>query len=199
MAQNFHIAAIKNSLPDVQRPNLWLVEIGIPNGLNFSVPGQEIPTSTSLQIRAYSCSIPNRKLNEIETPWMGMVSTYAGTEDMRGKTVDIGFYEHEDQHVISSLNVWCNNIFDSMDSKNSMGGHGLAGQKYPNGKRGYAYASDIKLRPLGLNGEPLPKMFIYHTAWPTTFPTTDLDYSRSSEAVSYRITFRYDWWELTDS
>lgn len=198
MASNFHIAAVKNALPDIQKTNLWLVEIGIPSGLNYFVQGQEVPTTKSLQIRANSCSIPARRMQTIETSFMGMKSTYAGTEDMSGKTVDIGFYEYEDQHVTKTINVWLNNIFDSMDSKNTMGGHGLAGQKYKNGARGTEYASDIKLRLLGMNGEKLPKMIIFHTAWPTSINSQNLDYERSG-AVNQSVTFQYDWWELVDA
>lgn len=198
MAENYHIAAVKNSLPDVQKTNLWLVEIGIPAGLNLSVEGNEIPTTKSLQIRAKDCKIPGRTMQTIETNFMGMKSTYAGTEDMSSKTVDIGFYEYEDQHITKTINVWLNNIFDSMDSRNSMGGHGLSGQKYSNGIRGSAYASDIKLRLLGMNGELLPKMVIFHTAWPTSIGEVTLGYDNSG-AVENSVTFQYDWWELTDA
>ena len=79
MAENYHIAAVKNSLPDVQKTNLWLVEIGIPASLETYVEGNELPTTKSLQIRAKDCKIPGRTMQTIETNFMGMKSTYAGT------------------------------------------------------------------------------------------------------------------------
>lgn len=197
MASNYHIAAVKNSLPDVQLSNLWEVRIQVPDGLVSSVEGVEIPQTKELMIRAKTCSIPGRKIPNIETRYMGMVSNYAGTEDMSGKTLNISFYEYEDQYITRALNTWVNNIFNSMDSRNSMGGHGLAGQKYPNNTRGFAYSGDIKLRLLGKDGEPLGKGVIFHDAWPTSVGDISLTYENSN-GLENEVTFQYDWWELTD-
>jgi len=196
MASNYHIAAVKNSLPDIQKSNLWQVRIQIPQGLVYSVEGNEIPQTKELMIRAKSCSIPGRKIPSIETRYMGMVSNYAGTEDMSGKTLDIQFYEYEDQYITRALNTWVNNIFDSMSSKGN-GGHGLAGQKYPNGLRGFNYSADIKLKLIGMDGEPLSKGVIFHDAWPTSVGDISLTYDNSN-GLENSCTFQYDWWELTD-
>ena len=194
MASNYHIAAKKNGLMDIQRTNLWLVEIIIPN-LDYSVEGVEMPTTNSLQIRAKECKIPGRQIQTIETSFMGMKSTYAGTEDMSNKTLEIGFYEYEDQHITKTINVWLNNIFNSMDSTNGKGGHGLAGQKYPNGLRGNNYATEIKLKLLGMDGNPLDKYVVFHEAWPTQIGEISLNYENSTGAEN-SVTFQYDWWEL---
>lgn len=198
MAENYHIAAVKGSLPDIQKTNLWLLEIGIPNGLDLSVPGHEMPETKKLEIRALECSIPGRRFSKIETSFMGMKSTYAGTEDMGGKTVEVSFYEYEDQYITKAINVWKNNIFDSMDGSNSKGGHGLAGQKYKNGTRGFEYSADIKIRVLGLNGEKLDKMFILHNAWPENIGDVQLNYENVS-AITNRVTFCFDWMEIVNA
>ena len=199
MASNYHVASVRNSMVDIQKTNLWLVEIEIPSGLDYSVEGSEIPTTKSLQVRAKSCKIPGRRMNTIETSFYGgMKSTYAGTEDMGNKTLDIEFYEFEDQHVTKTINVWLNNIFNSMDSTNGKGGHGLAGQKFPNNLRGSAYAANIKLKVMGMDGNPLDKTFIFHTAWPTSIGDVSLNYDNSS-GVENTVTFQYDWWEMKNS
>lgn len=195
MASNYHIAGKKNSLPDIQKSNLWLVSIQVPQGLVMSVEGVEVPQTKELQLRAKSCQIPGRKIPSIETRFMGMVSNYAGTEDMSGKTLDIQFYEYEDQYITRALNVWVNNIFDSMSKTN--GGHGLAGQKYPNSLRGFNYAADIHLQLLGMDGNPLEKGVIFHDAWPSTVGDINLAYDNST-GLENTVTFQYDWWELSD-
>lgn len=193
MPNNYHIAAVKNSLPDIQKNNLWLVEIQVPNLL--PVHGLVPPTSKSLQIRAKEATIPGRTINSIETNFLGMKSTYAGSEDMSGKELSIGFYEYEDQHITETINCWLNNIFDSMDSKTSEGGHGLVGQKYKNGTRGIEYGTDIRLVLLGMNGEPLDKKVLFHTAWPKSIEQISLSYDGSA-GVETSVTFQFDWWEL---
>lgn len=198
MAENYHIAAVKGGLPDPQRTNLWLLEIGIPNGLDLSVPGQELPDTKKLQIRALGCSLPGRKFTTIETYFQNMTSTYVGREDMSGKTLDVTFYEYEDQYLTKALNVWLNNLNDTMDARSSKGGHGLAGQKYKNGTRGFEYSADIKIRLLGFNGEKLDKMFVLHNAWPESIGDVQMSYENAN-GITNRVTFRYDWMELANA
>lgn len=198
MAENYHIAAVKGGLPDPQRTNLWLLEIGIPNGLDLSVPGHELPDTKKLQIRALDCSLPGRKFTTIETYFQNMTSTYVGREDMSGKTIEVTFYEYEDQYITKAMNVWSNNLNDTMDARSSKGGHGLAGQKYKNGTRGFEYSSDIKIRLLGFNGEKLDKMFVLHNAWPESIGDVQMSYENAN-GITNRVTFRYDWMELANA
>ena len=86
MAENYHIAAVKGGLPDPQRTNLWLLEIGIPNGLDLSVPGQELPDTKIMLMEPF---INEGSATQEEIEW------FEGEVAMRSEAVQLLCAKHD--------------------------------------------------------------------------------------------------------
>lgn len=174
-----HIIGRTGNLPDVQRNNLFEVNIPKPTGITSGWDEE------GMLIRARTAKIPSKTIAAIETNFMGMKRFFPGTPSLDDNSLNITFDEFEDQRVIKSLHGWSNFIYDTQNK--DRGGHSHADKLSD-------YVVDISVTLYKNNGMVAGKI-IFHNSWLADVGGTDLAYG-DADKVTYDAKFQWDWYEI---
>lgn len=176
---------IKN-LPDVQKT--WLWEIVISN-ITDVVDIGAADLEDDLIIRARSCSIPGRGLDQIASNFMGSTQLFPGKPTF-DRSVTIDFEETEEQLISKFLYEWNQSFYDVIP------GSPNAGVARENTKRELTRTVYLNMYQTGGgNDNQLEKRIKFWNAWPSSFADVALSYD-SNDSVKYSCTFAYDFWTL---
>jgi len=184
MAQNFHIIGRTGHLPDVQRNNLWELDIDTPKCISPSVWN-----ASEMILKARKAKIPSKDVSDITTDFMGMKQHYAGDAKDLESTLEVDFQEFEDQNVRKALFAWSEAIWQVQNSKQDSAGHSSAASKKE-------YSTTITMTLYKNNSEKAGVVKFYN-AWLKTIGAVDLGYD-STDSIKYSATFVYDYYDIIE-
>ncbi len=188
MAGNFLNFTIENRagiLPDVQKS--WMFQVIIPEAFKVA-PRSSMPFGPEdLLVRCQSITIPQTTIEELETLFMGTKQAFPGKKN-NGGDAELTFYETEDQQMGRFFYEWQQRIFNLDPDNNVRGG----GSLFPI-KR--AATSSVIVQAFKYDKTPLPFQFKLYNCWPKNVSTPQFNWG-ASEAVSYSVTLRCDYWKL---
>lgn len=182
---NFTIENRAKIMQDVQRN--WMFQLLIP-GVTKVAPVSSLPFGPEdLLVRCQSVNIPSTTTEEIETMFMGTKQAFPGKKT-NGGDVELTFYETEDQQITRFFYEWHQKVFN-LDPENSVKAGGSAGHV----KR--QITTDIIVQAFKYDKTPLPFSFKLYNCWPKTVSSPNFNWG-SSEALTYTVTLRCDFWKL---
>ena len=184
MAQNFHIIGRTANLPDVQRNNLWEMNIATPKCIS-----QSVWNADEMLLKVQSAKIPGKEVSDLTYNFMGMKQHYSGDAKEIDTTLSVTFQEFEDQKVRKALYAWSEAIWQIQNAKDDNSGHSTAESKKD-------YSTTIIMTLYKNNSEIAGKVKFYN-AWLKTINETELNYD-SAESIKYSATFVYDYYDIID-
>ncbi len=171
----FNIEEIRSQLVlGGARPSLF--QVLISNPIN---PSADL--KTPFMVRA--TSVPAAELGTIRVPYFGRQMKLAG--DRRFATWSVVVINDEDFLIRNSLEQWSNAI-------NSFQGNiRTVGSSSP-----LLYKSTAEVTQFGKTGTPL-RTYKFSGIFPTDVTAMELDWGAENSIQEFRVTFEYDYWEVS--
>jgi len=171
----FNINDIKSQLVGGgARQSLFSVQFNNPaNGIaNVKVP---------FMVKA--SSIPEARLGNIQVPYFGRKINLAGDRTFAEWSVTV--INDEDFLIRNAMEQWSNKI-------NSFQGNlRTFGTSSP-----LAYKSDAIVTQYGKTGNTI-RQYTFHGIYPADVSAIELDWNTNDQIEDFRVTFMYDWWDVT--
>jgi len=171
----FNINDIKSQLVGGgARQSLFSVQFNNPaNGIaNVKVP---------FMVKA--SSIPEARLGNIQVPYFGRKINLAGDRTFAEWSVTV--INDEDFLIRNAMEQWSNEI-------NSFQGNlRTFGTSSP-----LAYKSDAIVTQYGKTGNTI-RQYTFHGIYPADVSAIELDWNTNDQIEEFRVTFMYDWWDVT--
>lgn len=136
-----------------------------------------------------TAEIPNRTINSVAVPFMGLNFSVPGTAQYAG-TIDVAFYCDQPQILRSIFEALSFSTFDDRTS----GGN-------------YTVSDDNRLTFFTYNNQPAPNggnfqpttVYTLHGIYPTTVGAISMDTTGNGTALNFTATLAYQFWRKEES
>jgi hypothetical protein len=163
------------------RPNLFECEITFPDNLNLGFGGNDVEDTTRFLIK--SAQLPASTINVIDIPFRGRNLKIAGDRTFADWSVTI--INDEDFLIRNAMEEWSNRINSFEGNLRSFGSASPL-----------LYKSDATVTQFSKTGVPI-REYTFHGIYPADVSNIDLDWDATDSIEEFRVTFLYDYWDVT--
>ena len=152
--------------------------------VQFNISNQALAiTNTKVPYMVKASSIPEARLGNIQVPYFGRKINLAGDRTYADWTVTV--INDEDFMVRNAMEQWSNQINSFQGNLRTIGSSSPA-----------AYKSDATVTQYSKTGAAI-RQYTFHGIYPADVSAIDLDWNTTDQIEEFRVTFMYDWWEVT--
>jgi len=150
--------------------------------VQFNNPANSI-ANVKLPFMARAASIPEARLGNITVPYFGRKINLAGDRTFADWSVTV--INDEDFLVRNAMEEWSNRINSFQGNIRSFGSASPL-----------LYKSDAKVTQFSKTGVPI-REYTFHGIYPADVSNIDLDWDATDRIEEFRVTFLYDYWDVT--
>ena len=174
----FNVNQFRSTLVnDGARPSLFEVVMSLPPILGAA------PLTNDIIFRVKATSLPGDGVSQIEVPYFGRVIKIAGTRSFPDWSFQV--INDENFTIRNNLEIWLSQI-------NSHVGN----IRNPAARSGVQYQAQAYVTQYAKTGEIIKQYMIYG-AFPVDVAAIDLDWDATDRIEEFRVTFLYDFWDVS--
>jgi hypothetical protein len=135
------------------------------------------------QFMVKASSIPESRLGNIQIPYFGRKINTAG--DRTYSEWNVTVINDEDFLIRNAMEQWSHAINSPQGNRRTTGGSSPL-----------LYKTDATVNQYSKTGNIL-RTYTFHGIYPADISSIDLDWEATDRIEEFRVTFMYDWWEVT--